>query len=494
MADQDVQAPSVQDALSGTTPQAPPVVPSNPVMPTYDNSDEKGLNTEFPTGASKTAMWRDILTGAMQGLAGSKGATSFGGGAAGGATGVLAHKQQDVENTQRQQQIDTQAEDTQSTIRFRDAQAAALVTDAKMKDIQLQSLPQQIRDQHEAHAVSMMKDMADLGVSPTLIAPDTGKDAIAALEQYTKSHGGVPPLFTFHANGNLYSYDLSQLSETPQGLQIVNQAGAAQMRQPLTEAQFRQLPAASRTDLVNKSMNYFDPVPTKENAPVLLQQYKNNLQTMQKNPNSDPAVVTRLTRTVANLQSISDGLDKHEQDKEDRANQRKIDTEDRADERSQAKADRTAQDKALKPVHEDINMYRQAQALIKQAEAPNATPADRAYADKALAMAALRAEMAVTQHYRVTQAEINMQYNSGNLPTQWKNKYEQAMKGGFTPEVRRGMLNTIKTVAGVTRQSAVDQLGEDKVPQIDVPTSAAPKLSTAEQQQLDALKKKHGVQ
>jgi hypothetical protein len=87
-----------------------------------------------------------------------------------------------------------------------------------------------------------------------------------------------------------------------------------------------------------------------------------------------------------------------------------------------------------------------------------------------------------------------MQYNSGNLPTQWKNKYEQAMKGGFTPEVRRGMLNTIKTVAGVTRQSAVDQLGEDKVPQIDVPTSAAPKLSTAEQQQLDALKKKHGVQ
>ena len=103
--------------------------------------------------------------------------------------------------------------------------------------------------------------------------------------------------------------------------------------------------------------------------------------------------------------------------------------------------------KALVPVWSDVRTYVQANNLIKQAEAPKASSSDAAYADKALAMAALRAEMAITQHYRVTQAEIEMQYNNGTLAEQFSNKFKQALVGGFDHQTRMGMLNTIQTVA-----------------------------------------------
>jgi len=304
------QPPAVTTPLSGGTP---PFVPdAGPVvgMSNSPTAAAAGNPPGQPNVADvKTApLWQRIVMGAMAGAAFGAGEKTFGGGMARGAAGVLQQKQQQVENQQRQQQIDNQTQETQSNIKFRDAQAASMAIDAKMKDAQLQALPEQLREQAEQHSLSVMKQFSDMGLQPVLAVPDTGKDATIGMQQLTDSHGAVPSLFTVHAGGQIIAYNLNQLTEDPKGLDIVNQAGAAQNRPPINMAQWKSMPTAARTDLMNKSMNFFNPTPSKENVGVLFQQYQNNLDTYSKNPNADPAILARLQGTVAMLGKVKNGL------------------------------------------------------------------------------------------------------------------------------------------------------------------------------------------
>jgi hypothetical protein len=279
-----MQGSPTMDALAGLMPQKPNV--QQPVAP----------------------LWQRIVAGALLGAASGAGAKNFGTGMAQGSAGVLAHRQQDLENQQRQQQLNNQTADTQSNIRFRDAQAANLAIEAKMKDAQLQALPEQLRQQAENHALGVMQQFQAMGIQPRLSVPDTSKDAVIGMQQLHNSDGSVPSLFTVHAGNQIVGYDLNQLTQTPQGLNVINQAGAAQGRPAVTQSQWLQMPPAARTELLKQSMNFFNPTPSKENAPVLYQQYKNYLDTYAKKPDADPATVQRLQGSVQMLGQITKGL------------------------------------------------------------------------------------------------------------------------------------------------------------------------------------------
>jgi hypothetical protein len=80
-------------------------------------------------------LWKNMLVGAMQGIAGAKGATSFGGGVAGGAANVIAQKQQAFENQQTQQQ-------NTSINNFRDVQSAHMVAQTTAEVAALQNMPE----------------------------------------------------------------------------------------------------------------------------------------------------------------------------------------------------------------------------------------------------------------------------------------------------------------------------------------------------------------
>src|SRR4051812_25379451 len=87
--------------------------PSQPVMPTYTGSGDPTadlVGDKLSGGAApasqKPRFWQGILMGALHGMAGSAGATSFGGGLAAGAKGEFAYQQQDLENRQHQQELD----------------------------------------------------------------------------------------------------------------------------------------------------------------------------------------------------------------------------------------------------------------------------------------------------------------------------------------------------------------------------------------------------
>jgi hypothetical protein len=307
--------PAQNDAALSAITSSQPATPAytGGGDPTADLVGDKLSGGSAPN-SPKPRFWQSILMGALHGMAGSAGATSFGAGLAGGVKGEFAYQQQDLENRQRQQQLDAQTQDTQSTIRFRNAQAASFTAEAAMRDAQLHALPEQLRQQQAAGSLSIMKELDALGIRPTLVTPNTSQGAEAGLQQLTQSHDGVPPLFTLNIGDQLIGYDLSQLSQAPQGLSIINQVNGIQGKPTITQDMWNKIPTASRTQLMNNAITFWDPVPTKENVGILYQQYQNNLDTYKKDPNADPGVLGRLQSIVDNLKKTQSGLDQHELD------------------------------------------------------------------------------------------------------------------------------------------------------------------------------------
>jgi len=110
-----VSAPSFQDVLGGSANPPPPDVTTTPELPTMPAP----MASAGPDNG-KPVLWRQMLAGALQGLAGSAGQKSFGGGLAAGTGAAL--------DSQRQARLDALAKTKQeSEIRFQNAQSAQLV-------------------------------------------------------------------------------------------------------------------------------------------------------------------------------------------------------------------------------------------------------------------------------------------------------------------------------------------------------------------------------
>lgn len=249
-----------------------------------------------------------ILKGALQGLA-------LGGvpSAIGGAIDpdqparVIAHRRALAQAEEQQAQANVQA--TQSSIKFQSAQAANAVAEAAKNNAVAATIPAQARDAHMASQLQMADTLQQMGITPTVIADDTHEAARSALEGLTSTQGGVPHLFNLEVGGQHLAYNLDQLSQTPQGLSVINQARAAQGQDPLTAAQWRQTPKAAQSQVAENALKFWAPAPTTNAAQAngLYLQYKAFADAYGKSPNADPAVKDRLDKLVGNLQSQKNG-------------------------------------------------------------------------------------------------------------------------------------------------------------------------------------------
>jgi hypothetical protein len=133
------------------------------------------------------SVWSEVVKGALAGLAGSRGATHFGGGLAAGAGGYLQEKQQEVENAQKAQQLQFES------ARAADSHITALNAAREADDAHAEHA-QQLADNQLVYAQTQKA----LGFSPTItIASDNTNDthaqAVGAHTTLANRNGGVLP-------------------------------------------------------------------------------------------------------------------------------------------------------------------------------------------------------------------------------------------------------------------------------------------------------------
>jgi hypothetical protein len=177
---------SVQPAAPVNAPSAPEpgVAPPSPAQ-SFENK--------------RPSIWLNVLTGALNGLAASGGATSFGGGLGAGARGQMVAQQQ-------QQAAQRQALTDESEIRFRDAQSAKMTADASLLNKQIAQMPEEMRLRVEQGQLKVADFLASVGITPTMIIPDDPAAAQAALIQFTRSHNGIPQVHTMHLGNQIAVY------------------------------------------------------------------------------------------------------------------------------------------------------------------------------------------------------------------------------------------------------------------------------------------------
>jgi hypothetical protein len=128
----------------------------------------------------KPSFWRTLLAGAMNGLAGSAGAKTFGAGAAGGAAGQFAQEQRQIENARENAR-------TQSDIKFRDAQSANAAASATAQQIANEQAPIEFQMKRDKFALEYVKDLQnDWGLSFQPI-PATSSAAMQYLTQLSNN-------------------------------------------------------------------------------------------------------------------------------------------------------------------------------------------------------------------------------------------------------------------------------------------------------------------
>src|ERR1051325_11192980 len=112
-----------------------------------------------PAQPQGQSFWESLLTGALTGLAGARGATSFGGGLAGGAAGELQATQQQKQNELAQDANDRANQDQQN--QNTDAQAHQAQAQINLR---LTSHALHMLDPHDPEYVqSQVNKMADQG-------------------------------------------------------------------------------------------------------------------------------------------------------------------------------------------------------------------------------------------------------------------------------------------------------------------------------------------
>lgn len=292
--------PDLSGDIGTPAPQAPAGAP--PAAPT-------------PTPAP---LWKQVVMGALAGMAGSAGQKHFGGGLAAGAGGELAQVQQQKENALQQQQAATQQAKAQSDIKFQSAQAANGVAEAAVNNAKAQALPQEAQDAHEKNSLALVSQLQDLGITPTVVAPDTNDGvhgALNALNSAGSAQGGVPHVLNVEVGGQHLVYDLSQLSGTPQGLAMVNKTRDMQGQPAITTAQWRQTPKPAQSQAMEDSLNFTKggaPPKNSNEATSNLAQYQAFQKAYALRKDADPAALKQLNDTVANLSAMKGALQNNE--------------------------------------------------------------------------------------------------------------------------------------------------------------------------------------
>lgn len=302
----DSGQPTSAPSFAGGGSAAPPAAPPTPTSPT----DASG----------KPALWKGIVMGALHGLeshvvGGLKGLAM--GGIPGAAIGAVSPDTADTAWQQKkalaQGKVDQQAAETQHiqmSAKFADAQAASAVASAAVNNAKAAALPQESKDAHDQIQLGLMEHLQAMGISPVAVAKDDHDSAVSALNQIGATQGTIPHLLNVEVGGQHLAYDLSALSQAPQGLVLVNQMREASGQQSLTPQQWAQTPKAAQTQALENAGKFMAP-PAPKNAMEAngtYLQYKSTADAYAKKPNADPQVLAGLQSLTTKLKGIADGM------------------------------------------------------------------------------------------------------------------------------------------------------------------------------------------
>jgi hypothetical protein len=232
----------------------------------------------------------------------------------GGVGGAIAGG---VSPTGAQRTADNAASMQNSKVKFASAQAAAMVSDAAIKDKQLHTMDEDHQMFVTNNGLSQLKDMQALGLTPTLVTDNNkgGQAAMVGLQSLTDTHGAVPPMFTINLGHQVVGFDLNQLAAAPQILDEVNKYRSITGQAPMTQQGWAQLPQSVKLDQTNAALSFSNPMPSEAN----LATYKNYLATAKMAPDSPTKAAN-----VAKLQSTVDGMQKVMDETQARAEHQKI--------------------------------------------------------------------------------------------------------------------------------------------------------------------------
>lgn len=329
--------PSGGSPLTGAVqpPMAPPPAPETANMPISGNlqppapPDPVSVQGPPTVASGQSSVWKNIamgaLGGAIYGLAGSAGQTHFGGGAGAGAGAVLQHKQQEIENTQRSQQLQMES------VRAADTHIAAL--DEHNRANQLS----------EEHKLDYAKKSADyqaflqdnFGIEPNLSFNDQASEATGAHSTLAGQNGGtIPPVSTVqqpspdgtHGKVAVYSPSQQQMQQNANGFrELINTQRAVQGQPPIDNATFNSLGFKGQRDAAQQAITFLKPTPSfsmdknkPDYLPAVLAQRQQQLAQYQANkdangnPDANPNVQKQLQDSISYLQNTWDSVNKSE--------------------------------------------------------------------------------------------------------------------------------------------------------------------------------------
>lgn len=287
--------------------------------------------------AGTPSVWKNILMGALQGLAGSAGSTSFGGGLAKGAAGVEAARQREIENQQAATQLQFES--------LKAAHSVAIATQqAQEISLQNQETAQALQD----HAESLDAMRRAFGLPEPNATVSENHDTLG---MHSQAAGVLQNLATQNPSGKVGEVVIAQkpvdghqidvysaptpasLQQTPNSyLKLVNSARAVNGQPALSQQEWNTGQGTIQPNFSdpNKSISaqsawqsgqvqaaqktlYSIPTPTgiisKDSA--IAASLDQQLASYKKSLNPDPNVVTLLTnRNAAFSAAISDAQDR----------------------------------------------------------------------------------------------------------------------------------------------------------------------------------------
>jgi hypothetical protein len=307
-----------QPAQQGTTDvngvfhPTPVAMSSAPAPGTVDSNTGPGV----PQAAGQKSVWKDLVMGAIYGLAGSAGSKHFGAGLAGGAAGYVQGKQQEVENIQNAKKLQFESlQAADSHIRaLAEIRASNALSDEKALEYK----------QKSAEYQAFLQD--NFGIEPDLSFNDSHEAGTAALQTASDANGGkIPPATIVHQpapdgqHGTVAAYSPSQtaMKQNQNGFRdIINTQRAAQGLPDIDDQTFNSLRFKGQRDAAQKAIEFFKPTPAytldkskPDYLPVVLEQRKQVLaqysahKDVNGNPDANPNVEKQLQASIDYLES-----------------------------------------------------------------------------------------------------------------------------------------------------------------------------------------------
>lgn len=314
-------APDIS-TLTGTTPQpsAPPIPQQAPAAPAAPSAQAPAPAPATPVAAGQPSVWKNLVLGAIAGLAGSSGSTHFGGGLAQGAAGAINEQQRQIQNKNTQQQLNFES------VKAADDHIRAL-NEARQAD-QLNANEKIDYKQKSADYQNFLQD--NFGIEPDLSFNDSHTDAIAALNTASARNpsGQIPPVVTVHqpeadgTHGSIAAYSPSQqqMQQNSSGfLKLANTGRAAQGLPDFDATTWNSMGFKGQRDAAQGALSYLKPTVSfsldkgkPDYLPVVLAQRQQQLQTYENHKDingkadADPTVAKQLQAGVDYLQSAWD--------------------------------------------------------------------------------------------------------------------------------------------------------------------------------------------